>query len=205
MMFMLALVSASAQKFYTPDEINVRWMYWEDDYSFKYLIENGKKVSLASIPSFDYKSSGANQPMPGIDIAATYCLNNKFIVLVFKDNDNRFRTRIDSRTYDYYFRDLYTNYKYVTDQIWYEIDFENIVYEPIYNRIMIPIGRSEQGQNAWCIDLTSTPSGVKSVEMELEDGTSKTYDLRGVEVDENTAKGVVIKKEGNTAKKYFKK
>lgn len=185
------------QKFYKTDEINVGWKYWADNYSWDYLIQNGVKLSYGFSSTFK-------------EITATYLKENKFIVLTFSPSWERSSQLWLEGSYGtlsgYKLENLYDPISYVYNQGWFEIDFENIIYEPIFNRIMIPCGVDYNGaHNAICIDFVSPSDNVREATGEVKDDVI-CYDLSGRRIKvKNGMQSVFIQKRGNNSKKIFKK
>ena len=103
---------------------------------------------------------------------------------------------------------LLPTYPYVSSQPWYEIDFENIIYDPAFNRIMIPIGIDENGyHNAICIGFNSS-SRIASQEVDdsdFDESKTKYYNAKGQQIDvNNVSDGIIIMTDGKKAKKIMK-
>lgn len=197
-------VMANAQKFYTSSDIEVGWKYWNSETSWNYLISNGKKVTLSCLPQI--QSSGLNLSSP-TEICTTFLLNNKFIVITFSESEG---IRLSTAGAAITFSSLYSIMAYVSSQLWFEIDFGNIVYDPIFNRIMIPCGVDNSGNyNAICVDFVNSSSSVKSIksdEKEFDESNVKYYNLQGIKVDVENAKGsILIKSDGHNSVKFYNK
>lgn len=200
-------ISVNAQKYYSKDDVTVSWLYWSDSNSWDWLISNGKKVILNCFPQIINNGMHLTNPT---EIIATYCHNNKFIVFEINERSpwdeysgislsGKGKTNLSK---------ILPSYSYLTEQPWYEIDFENIIYEPTYDRIMIPIGIDENGyHNAICFNF-STSSGIEQLRDEPQDFDEDKvnyYNLRGEKVDiDNVSGQVVIKTDGKKSQKILK-
>ena len=95
-------------------------------------------------------------------------------------------------------------------QFWFELDFENIIYDAIFNRIMIPCGTDYNGYpNAICVDFLDTASGMSSTrydDVEFDEDNVRYFNLQGIEVDADAANDeVIIKTDGRRSLKIFNK
>lgn len=204
----LLSLSVNAQKYYTKDDVTVSWKYWSDLNSWDWLISNGKKITINCFPHI--VTDGMNLINPP-EIIATYCRNNKFIVLKFNEENSDSQhngIRITTNIGDTHLSKVLPTYSYLEERPWYEIDFENIIYEPMYDRIMIPIGIDENGyHNAICIDFAIS-SGIPQRQNEIQhfdENKVKYYNLLGEEVDiDNVSGQIVIKTDGKMSQKIFK-
>lgn len=205
LLFMLLPMFASAQKFYTSSEVQIGWKYWSSETSWNFLIQNGKKVTLSCIPNIQWSGGGMTN---SAEICATYIHDKKFVVITFSEEEG---IRLRESNLNHKFSDLYSSIAYVSNQPWYEIDFENIIYDSTFNRIMIPCGMDYNGNNnAICIDfidpLLSTKSITDDNNMVFDEEKVKFYNLQGYEVEPDKAKGqVVIKTDGKNSKKIYNK
>lgn len=195
---------ACAQKFYEPSDIQVGWKYWSSETSWNYLINNGKKLNVSCLPKLQWSGTSLTNDA---EIHTTYMLNNKFIVLSFSVKEG---IRLRSSNANYLLNNLNYSLSYVSTQPWYEIDFENIVYDPIFNQIMIPCGVDNNGAyNAICLSFTDNTTKVPSMtedSEEFDEDRVKYFDLQGCEVDADTSKGkVLIKSDGRKSVKFYNK
>lgn len=178
-----------SQDFYSREDVVVEWKIWEDQYSWDYLINNSKPVTVSCAPSID--GDGISLTYPA-EIVATYFRNGKFIVLTFSDE---YGIRIRGKHHGE--RIEFLPY----------VDFSNIVYDPIYDRIMIPIGLEEDFPHyAICIDF-NTSSAVRSIPFTKERKTNtKYYDLSGKTINPDDHKGkILIKSDGKKTEKFINK
>lgn len=208
-LMMLFPTIANAQRYYNPEELQFSWLYWSDSSSWDYLINNGKRLTLSCVPNFDFESmSLTNQH----EIIATHCRNNTFIVLSFNSNFSSYRGGIRLRygvsstvNLSNY---LFSVYNYLLNTEWFNIDFENIVYDSIYDRIMIPIGVDENGyNNAICIDFASDTrvEAIGSDNNEFDENKTKYYTINGQQINpDNVSNGIIIKTDGKKTKKIVK-
>ena len=196
-----------AQKYYEPEELEITWRYWTEQYGWDYLIGNGKKLTYSCIPNLDFPSIGLSNYN---EIVTTYCHRNKFIVLTFNsDTDSRYGgIRLRYGTYSRKnMSSLLSSYTYLRGKLWYEIDFENIIYEPTFDRIMIPIGQDENGYfNAICIDFKwNTRVSIPDMGDNFDESKTKYYNLKGEQIDaENVSDGIIIKTDGKKTSKILK-
>ena len=179
-----------AQKYYEPEELEITWRYWTEQYGWDYLIGNGKKLTYSCIPNLDFPSIGLSNYN---EIVTTYCHRNKFIVLTFNsDTDSRYggiRLR-----YGTYSRKNIITYaglsdeelKEIENQVRRKADFENIIYEPTFDRIMIPIGQDENGYfNAICIDFKgNTRVSIPDMGDNFDESKTKYYNLKEISTQE---------------------
>lgn len=207
-MFIVPII-AKAQNFYAPEELEISWKYWASQSDWDYLIGNGKRLTYSCVPNFQFDSMNLSNPH---EIITTYCHNNKFLVLSFHDTQYSDKTkgiRIRySRASNSNLNYLLPTYPYVSSQPWYEIDFENIIFDSTFNRIMIPIGIDENGyHNAICIDFNSS-SRIASHEVDdsdFDESKSKYYNAKGQQIDvNNVSDGIIIMTDGKKAKKIMK-
>ena len=63
LMLTLISLSVSAQKFYSKDELNVTWKYWDNISDWEFLINNGTKIQYSCIPIFNYSSMNISNPI----------------------------------------------------------------------------------------------------------------------------------------------
>ncbi|MGL5014309.1 MAG: hypothetical protein ACRC6V_08470 [Bacteroidales bacterium] len=205
LIFLLALLPffANAQKFYSESDIEISWKYWRDDNSWQHLINNGVNIPISCIPKLEWKGGMMNNPA---EICLTYLHNNKFIVITFCESEG---IKLREAESNYNFKG--TNFmNYLSNQIWYEIDFENIIYDSTFNRIMIPCGRDNNGyNNAICIDFTKTStsnSPIKGESIQFDESKVKHYNLQGNEIDiEKNKNQIIIKSDGLNTLKFFNK
>ena len=190
---------ASAQNYYSEDEITIGWRYWTDTYSWDYLISNGKPVTISCSPNLNAEGSYLSFPT---EIVATCLRHNKFLVLTFSKRLG-IRLRCDNTPVQL---SKYYSWSQVMNQSWFEIDYEHIIYDATYDRIMIPCGTDYSGYpNALCIDLKDT-SAARSVEVDRKEGKTRYYDLSGKAVDLEESNGkVVIKTDGRKSVKIINK
>jgi hypothetical protein len=196
---MLILTPVCAQEYYTKDDVTIGWKFWDDQYSWDWLIGNGKPLTLSCAPSMNGGGTSFTYPS---EIVATLVKENKFLVISFsKELGIRLRTEKVTRT----FNQLFSTIDYVQEQMWYELDFEHIVYDEIFNRVMIPCGRDYNGyNNAICVDF-NTSSAVSEMDFDNE-GKLSYYDLSGKAVELDNSKGnVIIKKSGDKTVKVINK
>ena len=207
-MFIVPLIT-KAQKYYAPEELEISWKYWTSQSDWYYLIGNGKKLTYSCVPNLSFDGIGLTNCH---EIVTTYCHNNKFLVLTFNDNQENIyykgiRIRYGSSANSNLYK-LLPTYPYVSSQPWYEIDFENIIYDPAFNRIMIPIGIDENGyHNAICIGFNSS-SRIASHEVDdsdFDESKIKYYNVKGQQIDvNNVSDGIIIMTDGKKAKKIMK-
>lgn len=196
--YLFVIRSAHAQNFYSSSEVTLEWKYWTDDNSWDYLIQNGKPVTISCAPRLDSESISLTYPT---EIIATYIRANKFLVISFSNNLGiRLREGYSAKS----FERLNTIMSYVQEQSWFEIDFEHIVYEPSFDRIMIPCGIDYNGlHNALCIDFI-TSTAVKSMTQDSSNSEIRYYDMTGKCVELDDVKGqIVIQTNGNTSVKFL--
>lgn len=196
---MLILTPVCAQEYYTKDDVTIGWKFWDDQYSWDWLIGNGKPLTLSCAPSMN--GGGVSFTYPS-EIVATLVKDNKFLVISFsKELGIRLRTEKVTRT----FNQLFSTIDYVQEQMWYELDFEHIVYDEIFNRVMIPCGRDYNGyNNAICVDF-NTSSAVSEMDFDNE-GKLSYFDLSGKAVELDNSKGnVIIQKSGGKTVKVINK
>ena len=91
---------------------------------------------------------------------------------------------------------------------WYDIDFENVVYDATFDRIMIPIGIDETGyHNAICIDF-SVATRVAANEIsdnKFDESKTRYYNANGQQIDPNSiSDGILIKTDGKKTIKIIK-
>lgn len=201
-------IITNAQKYYSPNELKIKWKYWTSQNSWDYLIDNGKKLSYSCIPNLQDESMSL---LNMHEIVATYCLRNKFIVLTFNsDTDPNYggiRLRYGSR-YNWNLSSMMSSYSYLLKQPWYDIDFENIVYDATFDRIMIPIGIDENGyHNAICIDFTvDTRVAANEIsDNKFDESKTRYYNVNGQQIDPNSiSDGILIKTDGKKSIKIIK-
>ncbi len=188
----------NAQKFYSTNDVDVSWKYWSEENSWDYLIDNGEKIPYSAAP---YLRGGGNYFVGPDEICYTYFKNGKFLVLTMSEEEGlRLRTGYSAEK-------IGKGFEYIKNCSWYEIDFEHIVYDSTFNRIMIPCGIDENGyHNAICIDFDNTSSHVKSVKNNNDSQPTNYYDLEGNIINPDNYKGnIVIKRQGCKAQKYINK
>ena len=193
-------IYVNAQRFVSPSDITVQWKYWSDSAGWDFLINNGTPASLSCIPNFNYDGISLTNPA---EICATFHRNNKFLVISFSNDTNiRMCTAYGRSSIA-----LQGGVPYVQTQSWYEIDFEHIIYDPIFDCVMIPCGIDYNGyHNAICIEFNDTASGIKDRlsmdEDEENEEDVKYYDLQGKQVELDDTKGQILIKSGrkNTQK-----
>ena len=197
--FALLTLGLNAQEYYTKEDVTIGWKYWDDSYSWEYLIGNGKPVILSCSPQMNGNGISFTYPT---EIVATYLKNNKFLVLSFSKSLG-IRLRTENGTWD--FSALLSTMEYVQSQMWYEIDFEHIIYDSVFDRIMIPCGKDYNGYyNAICVDFKSS-SAVSEFSLEDNDHLNY-YDLSGKTIAPTKASGdIIIKNNGKKSVKYFNK
>lgn len=209
-LFALLLSSPTkAQKFYSKNELNVSWKYWSNYSDWEYLINNGTKIKYSCVPNFNYQTWSINNP---IEIIATYCRNNKFIIISFseeRDYDNYSGIRIRDNSYDVNnITKLCEDLQYAKQFSWYEIDFDNIVYDSFFDRVMIPIGVDYNGyHHAICIGFSDTQS-LNSVTIDdttFNEENVEYYNIKGEQIDINSANDkIIIKTDGKKSVKFLK-
>ena len=84
LLFVLSPMIASAQKFYTSSDVEVGWKYWSSQFSWDYLMSNGEKVTLSSLPKIQWTGGSMANPL---EICATYLRNNKFLVITVYEQE----------------------------------------------------------------------------------------------------------------------
>lgn len=209
LMLTLISLSVSAQKFYSKDELNVTWKYWDNISDWEFLINNGTKIQYSCIPIFNYSSMNISNP---IEIIATYFRNNKFLILSFseeQDYDNFSGIRLrDNSLYANNITQLCEGLEYAKQLTWYEIDFGNIIYDSWFDRVMIPIGIDPNGyHHAICIGFLDTQS-LNSVTIDdntFNEESVKYYNIKGEKVDIKSVNNkIIIKTDGQKSIKIFK-
>lgn len=183
-----------AQDFYSSNDIEISWKYWEDDNGWEWLINNGTKIPCSC--------ETVARP---IRVNYIYQKDNKFLFFSFSENIwIELQTESDFGTN---FSQLCQTISYVTKMDWFKIDFDHIVYDATWNRIMIPCGIDERGaHNAICIDFNTTASSVENVKKDTKEAIPEYYNLQGRKVNINDAKGqILIKKEGGSTIKFLNK
>lgn len=191
---MFFAMSAMAQEYYEASDLDISVKYWDDNTSFNYLVSNGTKLQMGVLPhSFHNWSSDVPT-----EILATYYLNGKFIVLPFsKKDDGLNQMALHTNTNYVDLKTSNTILSYYMGMDWFKIDFQNIVYSPIFNYVMIPCGNDANG-NHWaiCVGFKTSTNNIKSVNTDTDtkakDGTLKYYDLSGMEVSKEQSKGQIV-------------
>lgn len=196
-------ITVNAQKFYSSSEVEIGWKFWDNESGWNFLINNGKKLTISCLPTIT--SSRVNLANP-TEICAFILLNKKFILITFSESEGiKLRTSNSAIT----FLSMYNPMSYVSSRPWYDIDFENIVYDPIFNQIMIPCGIDDTGNfNAICINfIASSSNPISMSENEFNESKVKYYDLQGREVKKNeSSKGrILIKTDGKKSVKIINK
>ena len=201
-------VLANAQRLYDPEELEFSWKYWSDTSSWDYLIGNGKKLSFSCVPNL---SSEGISLTNSHEIITTYCHNNKFLVLSFLSDTSMYYGGIRIRygkSNNSSISNYMSTYSYVCGMYWYDIDFENVVYDATFDRIMIPIGIDENGyHNAICIDF-SVDTRVAANEIsdnKFDESKTRYYNANGQQIDPNSiSDGILIKTDGKKTIKIIK-
>ena len=195
---------SNAQEFYSADDIEIGWKYWSSESSLYYLCDNGNKVNLSCIPILEWDGASFSNPA---EIVSTYIHKNKFLVLSFSKLEG-IRLRNSSRNDKDLLNDINPIIDYLDQQSWYEINFDKISYDVIYNQLLIPCGIDNKGQaNAICIKI-KTPSSTKAVytDQNFNESNTKYYDLQGKQVDINMVNDqIIIKTDGFNSTKIYKK
>lgn len=190
-------VNASQSVFYSTSEIEAGWKYWDSEYSWNYLIENGEKIN--PIPSnynteYVYSSTG---------IKISYVRQNKIFWV-----DLYFGYDSFGMIFNNFFAvspDMY-DYNYVISRDWFQIDLEHIVYDSVFDRIMIPCGVDDCGNhNAICFTFKDNSGYAPKMDNdELEE--TKYFNLSGIAISPDSNKeGIIIEKRGNKTKKVIQK
>lgn len=182
-----------AQDFYSSNDIEISWYYWDDDNGWEWLINNGTKIPCSC--------ETVARP---IRVNYIYQKDKKFLIFTFRNNSITLETESDFGTN---FSQLYPTISYIMGMDWFKIDFDHIVYDATWNRIMIPCGIDAQGaHNAICIDFNTSASSIETVKKEVEEAIPEYYNLQGRKVNINDAKGqILIKKEGGSTIKFLNK
>lgn len=186
-----------AQKFYDPSEISVELKVWDSEADVDYLVQNGKPLSY--FWNFNCGYDG---------ICATYLNKNKFVALHFKNN-NTFEL------YDYshmwpmtYLNGNLANLEYFP---WFTgFNFDKIVYDIWWNRILIPIGTDTSTGHSYAISIyfTDNESGIytTTADEKLDDNNISYYNLQGQKVELESSKGqILIKTDGKRSTKILNK
>lgn len=88
------------------------------------------------------------------------------------------------------------------NQYWYQVDFENIFYNPSTDNIVIPCGWGDGNENYIIITLNSSNSvsSISSISSQVED----YYNLNGQKIDpDQSKKEILIKRKGDKAEKVI--
>ena len=201
------------QKFYSIDDYTIGWKYWSSESDLNYLVNKGKKPTISCQPNY-WTSSGFSMSGTNPDVYATFLIKNKFLLITFTVNGNILIRSVQKdslwgneyETKSYNIEDLYGTFSYMRDQSWFEIDFEKIVYDGIYDQIIIPCGKSNDNHyNTICLSFNTDTSVKESLSNQnsFDESNSKYYDIQGKRVDVNKVKnGIVIKSDGTKTKKF---
>lgn len=189
-----------AQNFYEPNELRVELLAWPTEGDVDYLVQNGKPVSW----TFEY---GAGQPL-GFNVFATYAHRNKFITLSFT-NDNRIYLCNKSNiiSFDVLFGEIFGLLQYMP--YFSGFNYEKIVYDIWWDRILIPIGTDQSSGNSYAISVyfnnsSSAINSITSDNLDFDEDNVEYYDLRGNSVDIEKAKGqILIKTDGRKSEKFI--
>lgn len=197
LLYIICISNMNAQKFYSKKDVSVSLKGGWVENSWDFLIENGEKIPYSAAP---YLRGGKNNFVGPDEICYTYFKNGKFLVLTISEEEGlRLRTGYNAEK-------ICDNFEYIKNFSWYEIDFEHIVYDSTFNRILIPCGIDEDGYHyAICIGFDAS-SSVESVKSNNDNQPATYYDLEGRIINPDNYKGnIVIKRQGNKSKKYINK
>ena len=209
-LLVLIPLSLNAQKFYLIDELNVTWKYWDNKSDWDFLVNNGTKLQYSCIPTFQYRSMTLRNP---IEIIACHYRNKKFLIISFteEEENNTFsgiRIRNNSLPSSSNITLLCEDLAYVKQLSWYEIDFDNIVYDSWFDRVMIPIGIDPNGyHHAICIGFSDTQSLNSATidDSDFNEDNVQYFNLKGEPIDINSNNnGIIIKTDGKKSVKFFK-
>ena len=208
-LLVLIPLSLSAQKFYLKDELNVTWKYWDNKSDWEFLVNNGTKLQYSCIPTFQYRSMTLRNP---IEIIACHYRNKKFLIISFTEEEEYHKfsgIRIRNNSlFVFNITQLCEDLAHVKQLSWYEIDFDNIVYDSWFDRVMIPIGIDPNGyHHAICIGFSDTQS-LNSVTIDdntFNEESVKYYNIKGEKVDIKSVNNkIIIKTDGQKSIKIFK-
>lgn len=204
--FLALPILASAQKFYDLSEAKPGWKVWDDQNDFDFLISQGDKLTISAIPKLEWDGASLTNPT---EVCATYILNNKLLVLTISKEEG---VRLRTSNHIYSLADENNIFQYVMNQDWFEIDFGNIVYDKIFEQIIIPCGLdyyNNNRANAIVFEFNAEASSIYDKEkenVEFDESKIKYYDLKGVEVNLDDNKGeILIKTDGENSKKIYNK
>lgn len=191
---LLLSMPGMAQDFYSSNDIEISWKYWDDDNGWEWLINNGTKIPCS-----------CETTARPIRINYFYQKDNKFLIFTFRLNN--WITLETENDFGTNFSELFPTISYVMGMDWFKIDFDHIVYDATWNRIMIPCGIDERGaHNAICIDFNTTDSSVENVKKDTKEAIPEYYNLQGRKVNIDDEKGqILIKKEGSSTIKFLNK
>lgn len=94
----------------------------------------------------------------------------------------------------------------LVQQYWFNIDFDRIVFNEVLGWLLIPCGYYEYtGYNAIAINFADM-SSVNEVKYLPSDEDVEYYNLQGMKIDEEDAKGqILIRKEGAKSTKIMRR
>lgn len=192
----------SAQKFYEPSELRIDYLVWESEADVDYLVQNGTKTVLSTLPVTTAPYVSYQTP----EICSTYLHNGKFISLIFSIDQG---IKLCGASQCYKLSD-YAEILGVLNYLPYYngIIFDKIVYDPWYNRILIPTGTDMATGQSYAISLylDDSGSGISAPKMNsgFDEENVSYYNLQGQKVDLDSSKGqILIKTDGKTTSKFI--
>lgn len=201
---MLIPMFGCAQRYYAPSEIDAMWRVWDSAETFNWLLENGQKIDVSINPLITYTNDYGGSTSISSVTEASICFlrSNKLLAMTFSESQG---IRMYTEKYVYKLSDTYSAINSLIKQFWFDIDFENIIYSPLLDWLLIPCGYNEySGYNAIAINF-SNESGINDVYSDFTSGENdiKYYNLQGMSVD-NAEKGqIIIRKDGSKTIKYI--
>ena len=193
-----------AQSFYSLSDLEIGNYHWESEEYFDYLISHGQKISYSSSLYASYGTSSTAGVTP--EIVYTFLKDGKFLCFSFAGYGPILHSNGKAQMLRY--EDSSINY--VMNQSYFNIDFENIVYDPIFDQVLIPCGYSDsdsnRGYNAICLKFNKGSYEMPVIPDELDENEAHYFDLRGRLVDPETSKeSILIKTDGKKSVKFLNK
>lgn len=189
-----------AQEFYEPSDLDVMWRVWDDEWTFNWLIENGNKVDVSVNPAPRYSHSSVVAPT---EVCLSFVKNNKFLCLTFSKSEG---IRMFTENQVYTLANHFSSISSLVQQYWFNIDFDRIVFNEVLGWLLIPCGYyGYTGYNAIAINFADM-SAVNEVKYLPSDEDVEYYNLQGMKIDEEDAKGqILIRKEGAKSTKIMRR
>lgn len=218
LLFLALIVSflgAQAQYFYTTDDLSFDWL--EGSLSYIGIQEYGDDIVPIQIyvspMSIDMYHGHLHDEPPLATLS--FQRNNRFLCLTF-DRLKNYQGKIEHIVDINYITDEGENECYalnrefpafanLTDQYWFNIDFENVFYDKVTDNIVIPCSYGYPFENYIIIGFGDN-AGVNTLSVDEDSKTTTYYNLKGQSVNpgDNTNE-IIIKQQGGKSEKVFSK